>query len=204
MNTIEETFQDIGASIGMQQAGLSVELLSGIKAATDALESDESKLTVAKMAALAGCLIYEGAEQTHQREYAVMADIVKSAAWNPGFAVFGDAVETALAQFANLKSASDTHELEAFVKNSSAVASMLGSLTRAGVSLTPGVMHALLVTGAAAGAGVGTLGWLANRHVNEDSKEVEAKRQQAATYRHMQKEIAGQLANKGVINQPTE
>jgi hypothetical protein len=85
-----------------------------------------------------------------------------------------------------------------FMQKMAGLGSALTGLGRLGLSTAPSVLKALPAVGIAAGAGLGSLYWLANRHADADDVDNTALKAKVDYYRALAHDISEQLTRKGV------
>ena len=186
----------------LAERGISAEQFRQVQGFDQGLHSDELKLVTCKLAALAGCGIYENTPGgVDSGVYKVLRHLTKAADYSPAHGFFRDVIFETLGKHTTLPSLNPVNS-EELLKLGSVISSTLGMAARSGVALAPGMLKVLLGAGVLTGLGAGSLAWVANRHINEDSKEVEAKRQQAASYRQMRHDIEDRLASDNTTGRP--
>lgn len=194
---IRTFFLKIGEVIAATEHGISMEALPAILSIGTEMDQPDVCLALCKRAAVIGCRIFENAEGSGLPLYTVMKKLATASELLPAHPVFRDVVLSALGRYTLIPGGS--REVgEQLLKKGAVLSSLAGAAARAGVALSPALLKTMLLGTVTAGVGGGTLAWLANRHVNEDDKDVEATRQRAAAYRRMRQDIEGQLAAKGV------
>ncbi len=197
-NDLQSLFKRAGQLIAATENGVDEQFLPAILSLHNAVESAELELSLCKMAADAGIIVYANTEGGSSRpEFAVMQELAKDACLRPAHRVFRDVILESIGRHTLVQ---EGMSLDGLLKQAGVVGSIAAALGRAGVNVAPAALKAIFLGTATAGIGGGTLAWLANRHVNEDEQSVEAKRQRAAAYRNMRQEIEGQLAAKGIIS----
>ena len=154
-----------------------------------AIESspDMSRL-ICKLAAS----MYEAAGKTEQFQYHFYDQLSKTANWDPAFDEFVEPVVTALDSVVGQMQTEETEKRASWIAPAATM-----ELVGQGAAMSPAMLKWLAAAGIGTGAAVGSLGWFANRDVNEDDADLEAMQARTKNYNRITKEISDALRAQG-------
>lgn len=133
-------------------------------------------------------------------EYQLFKEASQVEEWYPEMDMLSNAILNGLGTvFSKAKNDADTKAHEAIKE--AALNSVFPAVAGGVMRNTPGLIKNIATLGIGAGAGIGSLAWLMNRHSRQDEDDVEAMKAKINYYKQLTNEIKSELGGKPVVDE---
>lgn len=202
-NTMESSYYNLGLAIGAAAHGVSTEEVMFKKASVDHIEDHRqtSYGSVQRLICKYAAEAYKESGQMEKFAYHVFDKLAVARPWWPEYDDYYSAAMQAIGSVHTTirKEAAEVHQ-DDVLKSAGVITNVAGGVGK----VTPGVLKSMLAGGAVAGVLGGSLGWLANRGVQQDEPKLEAMKNRINYYNQLTEEIESELANRGTPATPEE